>query len=60
MVVFFTATIISCSDAIGILNRLQKVVGLSQQQKVEIVQVIRQYVPTCPVRIESNERPRRN
>lgn len=60
MVGLFTATIISCSDAIGILNRLQKVVGLSQQQKAEVAQVVRQYVPTCPIRIEPDGKPKRN
>ena len=60
MVGLFTATIISCSDAIGILNRLQKVVGLSQQQKAEVAQVVRQYVPTCPIRIEPDGKSKRN
>ena len=60
MVGLVTATIISCSDAIGILNRLQKVVGLSQQQKAEVAQVVRQYVPTCPIRIEPDGKSKRN
>ncbi len=54
MVGLVTATIISCSDAIGILNRLQRVSNLSQHQKTEIAQVVRQYVPTCPIIIETN------
>jgi hypothetical protein len=54
MVGLYFATIISCSDAIGIVNRLQRVVGLSHQQKVEVIQVLRQYVPTCPIKIEEN------
>lgn len=49
-------TILSCSDAVGILNRLQKVIGLNSQQKVEIIKVIQQTIPSCPVKIEKNER----
>ena len=54
MVGLYFATIISCSDAIGIANRLQKVVGLSYHQKVEVIQVLRQYIPTCPIKIETD------
>ncbi len=59
MVGLYFATIISCSDAIGIVNRLQSVVGLNNQQKIEVIQVLREYVPTCPIKIEPNERPKR-
>lgn len=60
MVGLFTATIISCSDAIGILSRLQQVANLSKQQKTEVAQVVRQSVPTCPIRIEPDGKPKRN
>lgn len=60
MVGLFTATIISCSDAIGILSRLQRVTAMTQQQKAEVAQVVRQYVPTCPIRIEPDGKSKRN
>lgn len=60
MVGLFTATIISCSDAIDILNRLQQVANLTKQQKNEVAQVVRQYVPTCPIRIEPDGKSKRN
>jgi hypothetical protein len=60
MVVLLSATIISCSDAISIINRVTKVVGLSPQQKSEIIQVIRKSIPDCPVKIIPNDRKKSN
>ena len=58
MVELFATTIISCSDAVRIINRLSNVIGLSYQQKIELIQVISQHVPTCPLKIISDERPK--
>ena len=54
MVVLFASTIISCNDALGIIQRITKVVGLTQLQKTEIVQEIRKSIPFCPVIIKPN------
>jgi hypothetical protein len=51
MVVLFASTIISCSDALNLIHRLTKVVGLSEVQRTEIVQEIRKVIPSCPVKI---------
>ena len=51
MVVFLTATIITCSDALNLIHRLTKVVGLNEVQRTEIVQEIRKVVPSCPVKV---------
>jgi len=51
MVVFLTATIISCSDALSLINRLTKVVGLTEVQRTEIVQEIRKVIPSCPIKV---------
>lgn len=56
MVALFFATTISCSDAFSIIHRVSKVVGLSNQQRIEIIQVIKQSIPTCPVIIEKDGR----
>jgi len=56
MVGLLTATIISCSDAIGLLNRIQKVIGLTRQQKIELVQVIKEHIHSCPIKIEPDGR----
>ena len=51
MVVLFASTIISCSDALSLINRLTRVVGLTEVQRTEIVQEIRKVIPSCPVKI---------
>jgi len=51
MVVLFASTIISCSDALNLIHRLTRVVGLSEVQRTEIVQEIRKVVPSCPVKV---------
>ena len=54
MVALFLTTTISCSDAINIIQRLTKVVGLTQLQKTEIVQEIRKSIPFCPVIVKKD------
>jgi hypothetical protein len=51
MVVFLSATIITCSDALNLVHRLTRVVGLSEVQRTEIVKEIRKVIPSCPVKI---------
>ena len=51
MVVLLASTIISCSDALNLIHRLTRVVGLSEVQRTEIVQEIRKVVPSCPVKV---------
>jgi hypothetical protein len=54
MIVLLTTSIISCSQAMGIIHRLTKVVGLTESQKVEIIQEIRKTIPFCPVTIKKD------
>jgi len=58
MVGLFATTIIHCSDAISIIYRLTKVVGLTNQQRIEIIQTIQKSIPSCPLIIKPNERPK--
>jgi len=51
MVVLLAATIISCSDALNLIHRLTKVVGLTELQRTEIIHEIRKVVPSCPVKV---------
>ena len=51
MVVLLASTIISCSDALNLIHRLTKVVGLSETQKSEIVTEIRKTIPFCPIKV---------
>jgi hypothetical protein len=52
MVVFLS--IITCSQAFGLVNRISNVVGLTPQQKVEVVNEIRKVIPSCPVTIQKD------
>ncbi len=51
MVVFLTATIITCSDALNVIQRISRVVGLTEVQRTEIIQEIRKVIPSCPVKV---------
>ena len=51
MVALLLTTTISCSDALGFVQRISNVTGLTELQKTEIVREIRKVVPSCPVRI---------
>lgn len=46
------STVITCSQAIGLVNRIVSVVGLSPKQKIEIISELKSLVPTCPVTIK--------
>ena len=58
MVALLATTIISCSETFRIVNRIGNVSGLSYQQKIEVIQVISQHVPSCPIKIIPDERPK--
>ena len=53
MVALFLTTTISCNQILGMVNRVQKAVGLSEQQKIEIIQEVRKFIPSCPIIIKS-------
>lgn len=55
MVALILSTTISCSQAISILNRVQNVIGLTSQQKLEILMELKKMIPSCPVKIEKNQ-----
>jgi hypothetical protein len=54
--VVLASTIITCSQAMNIIYRIQRVVGLTEVQKTEIVQEIRKVIPFCPVTVKQNEK----
>jgi hypothetical protein len=54
MVVLTASTIITCSQALNIIYRIQRVVGLTEVQKTEIVQEIRKVIPFCPITIKQD------
>ena len=54
MIPLFAASIITCNQALGIINRLTKVAGLSITQRTEILKVVKEHVPNCPITIQSD------
>jgi hypothetical protein len=55
MVLLLTASI-TCTQAVNLLQRLTKVVGLTELQKTEIIVEIRKTIPFCPVTIKKDAR----
>lgn len=56
MVELLATTIISCENALLIANRLSKVIGLSYFQRIEIVRIIKESIPSCPIVFKNHER----
>ncbi len=55
MIPITLATIITCSQAISLLNRLENVSGLTKSQKEEIALEVRKVVKTCPIKIKDDK-----
>ena len=58
MVALLLTTTISCSDAVRIVSRLTNVANLTKQQKIELIQTVQQSIPTCPLKVVPDERPK--
>ena len=56
MIPITLATIITCSQAISLIDRLERVSGLSKTQKEEIVLEIRKVVKSCPIKIKDDKK----
>lgn len=59
MIPLVFSTIITCSDAVQIINRLTSVVGLTPKQKIEIIAEVRRVILSCPVTIKKDEPPKK-
>lgn len=55
MISIFAVTVISCIDMMKIANNLSRVIGLTYNQKIELMQTLKSYVPSCPIILEKNE-----
>jgi hypothetical protein len=60
MVALVLTTTISCSQALSIVNRVGRVIGLTPQQRIEILQVVKEHIPTCPFTVIPDERSKRS
>lgn len=48
-------TVLTCNQLVSIVNRLSIVIGLSYTQKIELIRVLTDSVPSCPVIISKNK-----
>lgn len=55
MVPLMFSTIISCSQAVGLINRVASMVDLTPKQRTEIIAELRSLIPSCPVTIKKDE-----
>jgi len=56
MVVLLSTTIITCTQALSLINRVSTVVGLTDIQRKEIVLELKKIIPSCPVKINNKEK----
>lgn len=56
MVVLLSTTIISCSQAINLIRRLQRVSSLNQEQKTAVIQEINKIILSCPIIIHQDKK----
>jgi len=56
MTALFLTTIITCNQAIGIINRIEAKENLSKQIKNELSEEIKKIIPTCPIILKSDRK----
>lgn len=50
-----STTIITCSQAISLINRINDIVLLTKNQKTEIIFEIKKVIKSCPIKIEGEK-----
>lgn len=54
MVALFLTTTISCSQALGILNKIRSNNSLPDFIKTELIETFRETIPSCPVKVKKD------
>ena len=54
MVALFLTTIISCKQAFGLIQRIQTNILLNETAKTELIEMLRDTIPSCPVTIKKD------
>lgn len=54
MTALFLTMIITCSQAVSVINRIEAKEGLPRQIKNEIIEEIQKSIPTCPVVVKKD------
>ncbi len=58
MVALLATTTISCSNGLTLIQRISKSFNLSHVEKIELIEVIRETIPTCPFKIIPDAKPK--
>jgi len=56
MTALFLTTVITCSQAYEVMDRIQTHKMLPYEVKVELIGIIRETIPTCPVKVKKDAR----
>jgi len=54
MVALFLTTIISCKQALSLIQRIQTNPLLNETAKTELIEMLRDTIPSCPVTIKND------
>lgn len=54
MTALFLTTVITCSQAQSLLSRIQSQRNVPNHIKIELIEEIKQVIPTCPVKIKTD------
>ena len=54
MVALFLTTVISCKQAFGLIQRIQTNILLNETAKTELIEMLRETIPSCPVTIKKD------
>jgi len=54
MVALFLTTVITCSQALSVIQKIKNNGALPQYLKNELIETIRETIPTCPVIVKKD------
>ena len=55
MVALFLTTTITCSQAFSVINKIKSNGAIPEYLKNELIEELRQVIPTCPIKIKKDE-----
>ena len=56
MIALFLTTTITCSQAFALIQRIRTSVLLDETAKTEMIDILRETIPTCPIKIKPDGR----
>ncbi len=56
MIPLFLTSVITCSQAVSVIYRIEAKESLSRQIKNELIEEIKKSIPTCPVIVKKDKK----